>query len=466
MSWWCLAEDLLLVVKAYSPGGAADSLCSAYWLHTNKPSLLARKFLRCAPFSGQYDRDKFRSPDVKEIEVKRQGVGFALIILIVQMVWSQSQAASGVSAHSASNVECPVVLTRPSVTVAPNQPEVEPGSTVGIINALCDVKLDIVGCLFAPTSVSIACDGNGDGLTELIIPLKDVTLINRLLVEATLPALAPQLPGTAFPLACCGGSASITLTRTVGSGDDNAFGPFTESQTCPIDLGIRAPVVISATPSGGDCAVGQNLVIPGSCFLLADGKPNVTSVFAVEKGNPAHVIQSNHIVILNANLIDAFFEFGAANAGKTFLIFASGPNGTSRNLTALPAGAPQGCPLGNEQGVQVTFTCKGGGNSTPADTPPPPPRPFIANCRVDRSSTGVISLKIDGFLFKESQAVTIGGIAPRKLKFRNPDNGNPVTFTRIVAKGGICKALPGNIVILDPSTGPSTPFSCSNACPN
>ena len=93
--------------------------------------------------------------------------------------------------------------------------------------------------------------------------------------------------------------------------------------------------------------------------MLANGKPNVTSVFAVEVGNPNHVIQASAIQILSTNLIDAFFQIGQLNAGKTFLIYASGPNGTSRNLTQLPSGSPTGCPLGNEQGIKVTFKCKG-----------------------------------------------------------------------------------------------------------
>jgi len=386
------------------------------------------------------------------------------VIVLVLIALSQTQAAARAAGSSASNAECPVILAAP-VAVAPNQPAVQPGSTVGIINGLCDVKLQIVGCLFTPTTITIACDGNGDGVAELTIPLKDVTIVNRLLVEAIIPALAPQLPGTAFPLACCGGIANITLSRTVGAGDDNAFGPFTESQTCPIDLGIRAPVVISATPSGGDCAIGQNVIIPGSCFLLAGGKPNVTSVFAVEQNNPGNVIQSNHFVILNTNVIDAFFEFGAANAGKTFLIFASGPNGTSRNLTALPPQAPQGCPLGNEQGVKVTFTCKGQFDPTPNDTPPPP-TPSVMNCRVDRSSTGTITLRIDGFNFREGQRVTIGGVTPKKLKFKNAQDGNPPFVFTIQAKGKVCKGLPGPIVIFDPFSGLATQFNCRAECSN
>lgn len=387
-------------------------------------------------------------------------------IILAHFALHTTPAAVRLFPSTPSNADCPVVLTVSNVAVAPNQPEIQPGSTVGIINALCDVKLQIVGCLFSPTAISIACDANGDGVPELAIPLEDVTLINRLLVEATLPALEPQLPGTAFPLACCGGIASITFTRTVGAGDDNAFGPFVESQTCPIDLGIRAPVVISATPSDGNCALGQNLIVAGSCFLLADGRPNVTSVFAVDQDNPDNVIQARTLVILNKNLIDAFFEFGQLSTGKTFLIFASGPNGTSRNLTGLPPQAPQECPLGNEQGVKVTFTCRTTSDGpTPNDTPPPP-TPIVLNCRLDRNSVGAFLLRLDGANFREGQIVTIDGIRPRKLRFKNPQIGNPPFVSTIVAKGGVCKGLPGVIVVSDPSSGLGSPFFCGRACPN
>ncbi len=181
---------------------------------------------------------------------------------------------------------CPVVIPQPPIAVAPGQPDLEDQSPVGIINALCDVTLNLVRCGFIPTAVTIGCDVNADGVPDVSIPLKNITAVNGLLVRATLQSISPQLPGTAFPLACCGGIAQLTLTRTVGAGDDNIFGPFTQTVVCSIDLGVRAPVVISASPSDGNCAVSQNLLIPGSCFLLGDGEPNVTSVFAVERGKP------------------------------------------------------------------------------------------------------------------------------------------------------------------------------------
>src|SRR5688572_6716379 len=194
---------------------------------------------------------------------------------------------------------CPSIFPA-LVAVAPTQPEVRPLSSEWIISALCDVTLDIIGCSFTPTSITLSCDTNGDGVSDLSIPLTKITVVNRFLVQATIPSLAAT-PGTAFPLACCGGVTTITLKRSVSGGDDNIFGPFTQTLTCPIDLGVRAPVVISATPSEGDCALGQNLLIAGSCFLLADGKPNVTSVFGVEVGNPDNVIQSAANQVLSTN---------------------------------------------------------------------------------------------------------------------------------------------------------------------
>jgi hypothetical protein len=361
---------------------------------------------------------------------------------------------------------CPVILTEPVVTVAPNQPEVEPRSTVGIINALCDVTLDFVSCGFTPSKIEITCDGNADGVPELVIPLKNITIVNRLLLQATIPALSPQLPGSPFPLACCGGIANITLSRTITDGDDNVFGTFTQTQTCQIDLGIRAPVIVSASPSDGNCSVQQNLIIPGSCFLLADGKPNVTSVFAVEKGNPNNVIQSKAVAILNTNLIDALFDFGAASAGKTFLIFASGPNGTSRNLIALPPGAQPDCPLGNEQGVMVTFTCKSqtGGGPAPGDSPSVA-KTEVTSCGLERDSSGVFTLIIRGRLFKEGATVSVGGVTLKKTKLKDFDAAS-LAFSKITAKKKVCKVMPGPVVITNPGEAPSAAFLCSGSCSN
>jgi hypothetical protein len=167
---------------------------------------------------------------------------------------------------------------------------------------------------------------------------------------------------------------------------------------------------------------------------------------------------------VNGNVIDALFNFGSANNGKTFLIFVSGPNGTSRNVSACqaaPAGTPAGCPTGNEQGVQVTFTC----NS--ATTPPggtPPGVASITSCKLNRDPSGTVSLDVIGTDFKDHATVTLGGITPKKIKFKDVVPGSSGSFSRITLKKKICKGLPGAIVVTNPGVAPSAAFQCTETC--
>jgi hypothetical protein len=307
-------------------------------------------------------------------------------------------------------------------------------------------------------------------MIDATIALGAVTPVNCNLVRATLNAQAAgvtSLPGTPFPAACCGGIATLTTTTSFSAGRNNAFGAFTRTAVCTIDLGLRAPIVFSVTPSDGNCAVNpQNLIVTGACFII-NGVPNVTSVFAVQSGNPSNVIGAFGVKVLSANLLDAEFNFGTANAGRRFLIFVTGPNGTSRNLTALPAGAGTACPLGNEQGVQVTFTCN---SSTTPDTPTTPiVVATITSCRLDRDpASGAFTLQIFGRNFKQGATVTVDGQAPPKAaKFRDLDPATSA-FTRISLKKG-CRALRSSGVIIvtnpGPNGRPSAPFACSERCP-
>ena len=390
----------------------------------------------------------------------RTGALFMMAIFLI-LASAPVYARRPASRRQIESAQTLTILPILPVAVAPNQPAVLAGSTKGIINAVCEVNLNIVGCSFRPQNGKVTCDTNGDGVPELMIPLTNVTSVNGLLVQATIPALSPDLPGTPFPLSCCGGLASLTLSRTVLASPDNIFGEFTQSITCPIELGERAPVVISASPSTGSCSIGQNLLVPGSCFIRADGTSNVTSVFAVDRSDPNQVVQSSKWSILSPNLIDAFFEFGSVNAGKTFLIFVSGPNGTSRNLTVLPAGAGSGCPIGNEQGIVVTFTCTSG-------VPPPPPvdqiPPTVGSCRLERSPSGAVSLVIVADRIRSNATITVGGVAPKKLTFKDPTL-EADTFQKVVAKGTkVCRGLPGTVVITNPGEASGTTFVCNERC--
>jgi hypothetical protein len=376
-------------------------------------------------------------------------------------------------------------------------------TTTGVINALCAVQLNLVGCGFFPnevtiicqgfqtetgiplqrpgktvtTGASLACDTNGDGIAEATITLTGVTPVNCNLVRATAAPLA-SMPGTAFPDTCCGGQSTITVTTTFTAGDNNVFGPFTRTTTCSLGLGTRAPVVYSVTPSDGNCANSQDLLISGACFCFTQAVPGgtpingaVTSVIFQDKANAANKITlglspsaSGQVKPLTCQLLDVFVNFTSANAGKTFLVFVVGPGGTSRNLTAAVAGAPAGCPLGNEQGFQVTFTCNS--STTPGGSGGTPDIAVVTGCKLDRQETGQFFLDVTGTGIKDGATATVGGVTPKKIKVVEvaPGTTNP-TKLRLVKK--VCNGLPGNVIITNP--GPngaaSQPFNCTERCP-
>jgi len=377
-----------------------------------------------------------------------------------------------------------------------------PNSGTDVVDALCAVQLNLVGCGFFPnevttifqgfqtetgiplqrpgktvtTAATLACDTNGDGTAEATIVLTSVTPVNCNLVRATAAVLS-NAPGTAFPDTCCGGVSTILVTTTFTAGDNNVFGLFSRTTSCTLALGTRAPVVYSITPADGNCAVGQDLLISGACFCFTQAVPGgttingtVTSVIFQDKANPANTITvglspsaSGQLKPLTCQLLDVFVNFTSANAGKTFLVYVVGTGGTSRNLVAAVAGAPAGCPLGNEQGFQVTFTC----NSSTTPTPVPTPEiAVVTGCKLDRQETGQFFLDVTGTGIKEGAIATVGGVTPKKIKVVevSPGTTNP-TKLRLIKK--VCNGLPGNVIITNPGPNgaPSQPFNCTERCP-
>jgi len=384
-------------------------------------------------------------------------------------------------------------------------------TTTGIVNALCAVNLNLVGCGFLPnettiicqgfqsetgiplqrpgktvsTAATLTCDTNGDGIPEAVIVLTSVTPVNCNLIRATIPVTASFGPNstTGFPAACCGGVSTILVTTTFTVGDNNVFGAFTRTTTCTLALGTRAPVVISVTPSNGACGVLQDVLITGACFQFTQAVPGtapiigtVTSVFAVDVANAANKIQAQDFTVLNANLIDAHFAFGSVNAGHTFIIFVTGTGGTSRGLTAAVSGQPAGCALGNEQGCLpcIEFTCASttGGPCTPGTPGCNTPLPDIAvvtSCKLDRQDTGQFFLDITGTNIKDGATATVGGVTPKKIKVIISGGTTGPTTLRLVKK--VCNGLQpggsGNVVVTNPGPNgaPSQPFLCTERCP-
>jgi hypothetical protein len=95
----------------------------------------------------------------------------------------------------------------------------------------------------------------------------------------------------------------------------------------------------------------------------------------------------------------------------------------------------------------------------------------VNGCDLGRNAAGAFTLDVVGRNMKRGALVTVGGVTPKKIKFREPDSGFPGGFIRITLKGRICSGLPGNIVVTNPPpvpgspAVPSQPFRCNEICP-
>ncbi|HSE24199.1 MAG TPA: Calx-beta domain-containing protein, partial [Pyrinomonadaceae bacterium] len=258
-----------------------------------------------------------------------------------------------------------------------------PNAGTDLLDALGGVDVLIVGSGFFPNEVTTVClngvqppapgvpttragkivtsavvysvDNNLDSIPDATFALTNITPVSKNLVTARMSPLATAA-GTAFPFSAFTGSGIITLTTTFTFGDNNIFGPFIRTASALLAPGTRAPIVLGVTQTTGDCSVVQNVSISGVNF---NSPGPVTAVFAVEDGNPGNVINATSFVVATDNIITAQFNFGGPNPGKRFLIFVTGPGGTSRNLTGS---TPSGVPTGNEQGNIIAFNCTGAVN--------------------------------------------------------------------------------------------------------
>jgi len=97
-----------------------------------------------------------------------------------------------------------------------------------------------------------------------------------------------------------------------------------------------------------------------------------------------------------------------------------------------------------------------------------PDVPLINGCDLERTPAGAFVLNVFGANFKAEATFTVGGMAPKKIRFVELEPGSTTTYrvVRLVKK--ICNGLPGNIVVTNPSpcSGSSSPFFCNTACPN
>ena len=96
--------------------------------------------------------------------------------------------------------------------------------------------------------------------------------------------------------------------------------------------------------------------------------------------------------------------------------------------------------------------------------PLPDQRAIIDQCTLNRSSSGSVSLTVVGRNIRAGATVTVGGITPKKIKFRDEVSPGQGIFTRLLLKKKLCGGLPGDIVITNPGAPPSAPLRCNSSC--
>lgn len=348
------------------PGGQTASVASGLIGEGTEPAIFELFNQGIRAVIGPEGTITFAVPD---FDLKSEGNDPALSTSTFQRDLNRDRIAfNGFALPRAPLVSA--VLTGPFV-VAPNQPTVP-------MNALGPFDVLVVGSGFFPnevttvcqgggatqragktvtTSMTLAIDNNGDAIPESTLILNNVTPVNANLVRGTL-VIAPGLPGTVFPLAALGPFGLVNVTTSFTTGDNNALGAFTRSSSAALNVGKRAPVVLGGVPTIVDCGSAVTLAINGASFKQGDGTTaNVTSVSAVDPNNPGVLIPATTFSITDTNNLSATFNLPPGSGGKSFLIFAGGPNGTSRNLITLPAGTPGGVPTGNEAGNLISFAC-------------------------------------------------------------------------------------------------------------
>jgi hypothetical protein len=91
-------------------------------------------------------------------------------------------------------------------------------------------------------------------------------------------------------------------------------------------------------------------------------------------------------------------------------------------------------------------------------------RAVINRCSLEPNITGTYILTVFGANIRAGASVTVGGIAPKKIKYKSETSAGQGIFSRLVLKGKLCSGLPGEVIITNSNAPPSVPFRCDSRC--
>ncbi len=168
------------------------------------------------------------------------------------------------------------------------------------------------------------------------------------------------------------------------------------------------------------------------------------------------------------------------NVNGNYVVVVRTDAGGSFSIQGLPAGTYGVTYTTSVQSdIDTGDTTIGGGQTLSANIPergvitvyakatqtePPGDQAVVEQCTLNRTDAGTFTLTVAGRGIRQDAAITVGGVTPKKTKFKN--EVSPGVFTKAVLKGRFCTGLPGDIVIVNPGPGakPSQPFGCNQSC--
>ena len=288
-------------------------------------------------------------------------------------------------------------------------------------------------------------DEDGDGITDATIEFTDpdVVVTNEFTIRLTVDFSQTNL---------CGGDVEVCIFAVYGFGDDNKYfelqqldgdaplevAPVTLTCASTIDIGARAPVVLSIAPDTVACEDPddpdnvEDVQIAGLCFF-----GSITSAFITTNpdGTGTRVDLSN-VVNVQSNIVTATVPIAQLTPDTPYYVFVVRSDGV--RSTSYP----------NAFGFDVTFTCL-------SEETPEEPEIRLTSCRVVRNSVGKLILQVNGENFVPNDSIVLlNGVPCRRNKyparFINPTSG---TTTRINCSGGLSGLLPATVTVRNQSDG-------------
>ncbi|MFY9571914.1 MAG: hypothetical protein WAV20_10990, partial [Blastocatellia bacterium] len=215
-------------------------------------------------------------------------------------------------------------------------------------------------------------------------------------------------------------SANFVLTAT-------NFGPPVDD-TVPLARGIALVGSIPGASANG-CLLGQTqYTLPAKALISCDGVLVIGVTLVGDKNVDLFIRLNERVVMEKGNVVAdrasqsprgvEHLGFGPSDPDGTFFVAVTNCSTETANYSI---------------GISLITVSEF------------PFAAVVTDCSLKRDPTGQVYLVVNGHNIEQGAAVTVGGVAPKKLRFKSPEpDRGPFfsSFAKLVARGRVCQGLP------------------------